>query len=124
MYITNQWPDFQSLPISVDVQNALRNHLAEPFADESLAKAFWLECPCTLIIIEASDTKETLEQLDTETLNQFYFATQYPEYIEALCSDFTVKLSIINDEGSGFYLVINNRSELLTFDRPDSDQKS
>ncbi|NVJ66203.1 MAG: hypothetical protein HWE16_06920 [Gammaproteobacteria bacterium] len=124
MHIEHQWPDFQSLPMSIVSQDSLRNYLIEPFGDEVFAKSFWRLYPCTLIIIEASDTKETLEQLDTETLNQFYFATQYPEYTEALCSEFTVKLSIINDEGAGIYLVINNRSELLTFDRPDSNRKS
>ena len=115
MQIIKEWPASLKLALPETVKQALLNHLIEQFSDEATAQDFWVECPSTLIIIEASDNVGTLVLIDITTRQQVEFAITNPEYSEALNNDYTINLSIVNDEGAGIYLVINNNSELLHF---------
>ena len=113
MQIINKWPTDTLLAIPCNVKKALLKHLLEPFSDEVAACAFWAKYPSTIFFIEASENIDSLRLLNDITQHQIEFALSYPEYSEPLTEEYTVNLSITNDEGAGIYLVINNGSELL-----------
>lgn len=121
MQIINHWPEEHELALTEEVKIALFNHLIEPFGDEFEAKEFWSEYPSMLFIISESDDLETLNNFDDVVQQQVEFALANPEYSESLTNLYTVSLSIINDEGSGIYLVMNKGSEILRLNSSNED---
>jgi len=94
MQLINHWPVSNKLALPETIKQSLLAHLRQAFDDEATAKAFWIECPSTLIIIEESDTYSLLSKLSETTLAQIKFAISNPEYTEELGMNFTVKISV------------------------------
>lgn len=100
----NHWPAITELTLPELVAQDLYRHLLLPFDTESIAREFWEEAPSTVIILNDTDT---IEQLKHSALwEQIAFALTYPEYTEPLAMHYQVMLTIMNDSGSGLYLVI------------------
>lgn len=113
MQLINHWPVSNKLALPETIKQSLLTHLTEPFGDEITAKSFWSEYPSTIIIIENSDTTNLISKLSETTLAQIKFAITNPEYTEELGMNFTVRLSIISDDGAGLYLVSHTETPLI-----------
>ncbi|WP_444998440.1 hypothetical protein [Aliikangiella sp. IMCC44359] len=121
MQMINHWPEKHELALPEKAKVALLNHLIEPFGDETAAKEFWSEYSSTIFIISKSDNLGTFNNFDDVVQQQIGFALANPEYCEPLTDLYTISLSIINDEGSGIYLVINKGSEISRLNRSNED---
>ena len=99
-YITH-WPDMVELTLPEAVSQVLYEQLLEPFDSEDEAKQFWGETFSTIIILDPSDAIEGSELQD-----QIQFALTYPEYTVSLSMDYQLSVTIVNDSGSGIFLVI------------------
>lgn len=112
MQFVNHWPVSKDLALPEPVKQSLLAHLIEPFGDEHTAKSFWSEYPSTIVILESSDSTDSLSKLSEITKQQIKFAFSSPEYSDELGMGYTIKLSITNDEGSGIYLIAPPNSQL------------
>lgn len=113
MQLINHWPMSHKLALPETIKQSLLTHLIEPFGDDHCAKSFWSEYPSTIIIIENSDTENLLSKLSETTQEQIKFAITNPEYSNELGLGYTVKLSIISDDGAGMYLVSHSNNQLI-----------
>ena len=104
MQYINHWPDIDELALQETVTQDLHRHLLEPFDSEASAKAFWKEAPSTVIILDPTDSITSLKE--SEAWPQIEFALTYPEYTLPLKMDYQLLVAIVNDSGSGIYLVI------------------
>lgn len=122
MQVITSWDDLKTISMPKNVSQALVNHLIEPFNDEAGAKAFWSACPTVLFFFEQSDSLESLSSLEKSQHLQAQFALDYPEYREELIEGYVIQLAILNDEGSGVYLVIDPHSKILNsaLDAPEA----
>ena len=102
-YITH-WPDMAKLNIPEAVSQDLQRRLLEPFDSEASAKSFWNETSTTLLILDPTDTITALKESDV--WNQIEFALTYPEYTVPLSKGYQLSVTIVNDSGSGIFLVI------------------
>ena len=101
-YITH-WPDITELALSETLAQDLQHRLLEPFDSESSAKEFWEETSSTIIILDPSDSITSLK--GSEAWSQIEFTLTYPEYTVPLSMDYRLLVAIVNDSGSGIYLV-------------------
>ena len=101
MQYINHWPDVAELNLPTIVSQDLRRHLLEPFDSEEDAKAFWIETDTVLIILAPSDSIQ-----DSDCRDQIEFALKYPEYTENLKNGYRFNLAVVNDLGSGIFLVL------------------
>ena len=114
MQLINHWPVSNILALPESIKHSLLSHLTVPFDDEIIAaKLFWSETQSSLIIIEKSDTYNLLSKLSETTQSQIKFAITNPEYTDELGMGYTVKLSIISDDGTGLYLVSHTDTPLI-----------
>jgi len=113
MQLINHWPVSNNLALPETIKKSLLTHLTEPFGDEITAKSFWSEYPSTIVIIEKSDTNNSLSKLSETTQDQIKFTITNPEYSDDLGLGYTVKLSIISDDGTGIYLVSHSNNHLI-----------
>ena len=104
MQYINHWPDKTKLSLPDTVAQDLHRQLLEPFDSETSAKAFWDESSTTLIILDPTDSIEDLKGSDA--WSQIDFALTYPEYTVPLSKGYQLSVTIVNDSGSGIYLVI------------------
>ena len=104
MQYINHWPDMSELALPEAVAQDLQQQLLEPFDSVASAKAFWKESSSTLIILDHTDSITALKESDA--WNQIEFALTYPEYTITLTMDYQLMVAIVNDSGSGIYLVI------------------
>ena len=104
MQYINHWPDKAEPALPETLAQDLYGRLLEPFEDEASAKEFWDETSSTLIILEPTDATTQLKESDT--WNQIDFALTYPEYTVPLNMGYQLMVAIVNDSGSGIYLVI------------------
>ena len=104
MQYINHWPDTADLHFPKAVDRDIHRQLLEPFDSVGEAKDFWEETSCTLIILTPSDTIEDLKRSDT--WSQIEFALTYPEYTVPLPMEYVLSVTIVNDSGSGIFLVI------------------
>ena len=104
MQYINHWPEMAELTLPEPVSHDLYRQLLEPFDSEGEAKNFWEEAPSTLIILDPTDNITQLKESDT--WNQIEFALTYPEYTVPLSMDYQLSVTIVNDSGSGIFLVI------------------
>ena len=101
MQYINHWPDMAEITLPEAVSQDLYKQLLEPFDSEASARAFWDETSSTLIILDPSDTIS-----ESEFQDQIDFALTYPEYTLPLSMDYLLMVAIVNDSGSGIYLVV------------------
>jgi len=113
MQIINHWPASSNLALPETIKKALLTHLIEPFGDNHSAKYFWSEYPSSIIIIDELDTISSLNKLSKITQEQITFAITNPEYTDELGRGYTVKLSIISDDGAGMYLIRHSNNQLI-----------
>ena len=104
MQYINHWPDITKLSLPETVAQDLHHRLLEPFDDEAAAKEFWIETSTTLIILDPTDSIKALKE--SEAWSQIEFALTYPEYTVPLSMDYQLMVAIVNDSGSGIYLVV------------------
>ena len=104
MQYINHWPDMAELALPEAVSQDLHQQLLQPFDSLGEAKEFWQEAPSTIIILDPSDTIAQLK--DSDTWNQIEFALTYPEYTLPLNMGYQLLVAIVNDSGSGIYLVV------------------
>ena len=102
-YITH-WPDMAELELPDTVSQDLQHRLLEPFDDEDAAREFWYESSTTLIILDPTDTITQLK--DSDVYSEIEFALTYPEYTLPLSLGYQLSVTIVNDSGSGIFLVI------------------
>ena len=98
------WSDMATLDLLEEVSHEIRTHLIAPFESEQEAIAFWQEAPSSIIILDSTDSIDSLQQSDN--WNAIEFALTYPEYDVALSNGYQMLVAITNDSGSGIYLVI------------------
>ena len=101
MQYINHWPDISELALPETLAQDLFGQLLQPFDSAGEAKEFWQEAPSTIIILDPSDTIE-----GSDAWTQIEFALTYPEYTVPLSMDYQLMVAIVNDSGSGIYLVI------------------
>ena len=104
MQYINHWPDTAELSLPEPVAQDLYRQLLEPFDSEASAKEFWDETSTTIIILDPTDSIKRLKQ--DSAWNQIEFALTYPEYTLPLKMDHQLLVAIVNDSGSGIYLVV------------------
>ena len=104
MQYINHWPDKTKLSLPDIVTRDLQHRLLEPFDSEASAKQFWNETSTTLIILDHTDSITALKENDAWT--QIEFALTYPEYTVPLSMGYQLSVAIVNDSGSGIYLVV------------------
>ena len=92
------------LTLPKSVSQDLYRQLLEPFDSEQSAKAFWEETSSTIIILEPADSIKRLKQ--DSAWSQIEFALTYPEYTVPLSKGYQLSVTIVNDSGSGIFLVI------------------
>lgn len=91
--------EVSQLPLPETVAAALWQELIAPFEDdEAIAADFWRDTDTTLFCINTLPLTDEL----TEPLR---FALNYPEHESPLIEDWVLLLAILNDEGSGVYVV-------------------
>lgn len=113
MQLINHWPASSNLALPETIKKALLTHLIEPFGDNHSARSFWSEYPSLIIIIDELDTINSLNTLSDTTQEQIKFAITNPEYSDELGFGYTIKLSIISNDGSGMYLVSRSNNQLI-----------
>lgn len=104
MQYINHWPEMVELTLPEAVSQDLYRQLLEPFDSEGDAKQFWEETFSTVIILDPSDNIKTLKESDV--WNELEFALMYTEYTVLLAMDYQLSVTIVNDSGSGIFLVI------------------
>ena len=100
----NHWPDLAEITLPEEVSQDLFLRLIEPFDSESAAKNFWNESSTTLIILDPTDSITALKGSDA--WSQIEFTLTYPEYTVPLKMGYQLMVAIVNDSGSGIFLVI------------------
>lgn len=103
MQLINHWPSVNEIALSELVATEVIAFLVEPFVNEEQAKAFWLECPSTIIIL---DKTCLLNELDNKLQQQISFCINNPEFEEVLSNGYRLLLAIVSDDGAGCYLVL------------------
>ena len=104
MQYINHWPEMTKITLPEAVSQDLYRQLLEPFDSEASAKDFWDETSSTLIILDPNDTISELQQ--DSLWNQIEFALTYPEYTVPLPKGYQLSVTIVNDSGSGIFLII------------------
>ncbi len=104
MQYLNHWPDITKLALPDPVAQDLYQQLLEPFSSEGEAKALWVEVPSTIIILNSFDSIDQL--MKSDSWSDIAFTLTYPEYTEPLKMDYQLMVAIVNDSGSGIFLVI------------------
>lgn len=118
MKLIKQFKDLDNLNISTTIKKQLKEELLKPFnGDENQASNFWTEIGTNLILIEKSDTENSLVKESQQIQELIQFVLEYPEYVLLLTDkkgDYLLVLSILNDEGSGCYLLMpkNHQSKI------------
>ena len=112
MFITQSWPECSNLGLHPNLSNQLQSGLLEPFSSAEEAKAFWTECPTTLMVVHHYDRFES-QHLSTELIQQLVFALTYSEFADQLPDDYQLSLTIVHDDGAGFYLLIPTNHSLI-----------
>jgi hypothetical protein len=92
MQYINHWTDPATLDLPAAVSKDIHQRLLEPFASEQEAKSFWQEAPSTIIILDPTDSIETVQQDET-----IQFALTYPEYDNPLSNGYQLLVAIVND---------------------------
>ena len=100
----NHWPDPAELALPETITQDLQQRLLEPFDSETSAKAFWVEASSTIIILGPTDSITALKGSDA--WSQIDFALTYTEYTVPLSMGYQLSVTIVNDSGSGIFLVI------------------
>ena len=104
MQYINHWPNMVEMALPEAVSQDLFLQLLQPFDSAGEAKEFWQETYCTLIILDHNDSFKDLQQ--NSDWNQIEFTLTYPEYTVQLAMDYRLLVAIVNDSGSGVYLVV------------------
>lgn len=104
MQYINHWPDTAEMNAPDAVSRNAYRQLLKPFDSKAAAKEFWNETSSTLIILDPTDTVEDLHR--DSAWSQIEFALTYPEYTVPLSMNYQLLVSIVNDSGSGIYLVV------------------
>ncbi len=115
MKIIKYWKELKSILLPNNLQVDLLNHLLQATNnDEALYDEYWLNS--VIIII---DSTEDINLLAHNSINAFsqYFPNpyqeaikrllHYPEYIDVLNKDYFIALNVMDDEGSGLFLVFD-----------------
>ena len=92
------------LNIPKAVSQNLQHRLLEPFDSIEKAKEFWDETSSALISLAPTDSITQLKESDA--WSQIEFALTYPEYTLPLKMGYQLSVAIVNDSGSGIYLVV------------------
>ncbi len=103
MQIINHWPNVNEISLPVLVATEVIAFLGEPFTNEKEAKAFWLECPSTIIILNETCV---VHELDSDLQQQVLFCINNPEFEEVLPNGYRILLAIVSDDGAGCYVVL------------------
>jgi len=106
MQIINTWPEEIKLALPESVTTALIKHLKDPFTDQDEAKSYWQEENPILVILDDSDTRDSLKQLNDLLHHKIGRALDNPEYSEDLTHDYVIKLAIFSNAGEGIYCVL------------------
>ncbi len=104
MQYINHWPDISELALPEPLTQDLHQQLLQPFDSEASAKEFWGKTSSTIILLEPAENITQLQENDV--YSEIDFALTYPEYTLPLKNGYLLLMAIVNDSGSGIYLVI------------------
>lgn len=114
MKIIESIADVQSLPLPLplplpqSIKTELSLSLTSAFESIEDTEKFWQENGCFLMMIELSDTVESLDEHDRENCYWLDFITTYPEDVLVLGDEdaYLLALAITSDAGAGGYLLV------------------
>lgn len=111
MQIVKSYTELVELNLPIQHKDSLITHLAESFQGKTdELKKNWEKVGITLVLIDEGDTDHELSFIDGESLSLIEYVISYPEYVLIL-EPFVIGLAILNDHGSGCYLVGHTNSE-------------
>lgn len=93
------------LALDDDVLNALIVEIEQPFESAIALTLFWKQTNTHLLLIEPDDDLNYLSTSDSLVA----FALKYPEWTLNLPKGYQLSLAVLNDEGSGCYLLQPSR---------------
>lgn len=108
------WPGSVDLGLPDPLRRSLMNALISPFATETDARAFWDDYGGCLAILEPSDDQQALSALPQPDASHIEMALRFPDFTESIGTTHLASVSIVSDEGAGFYLLIPLTHPLLT----------
>mgnify|MGYP000167991634 FL=1 len=110
MKMITDWPGDVDLSLAEDEKDKIMSLLIEPFENETEAKVFWQSYGNALLIVSGNDTVDSILSLPEQLREQVNHALTYPEFVEKVPGSYDeqglmLTLSIMNDEGSGNYIL-------------------
>lgn len=106
MQVLHYLPTIEELALPLSTAVKVVENLVEPFGNLSNAEAYWSEYPSPIFIITGQDkVASAIASLDGFMQHFIELADANPEFIEPLPKGYQLSLTIINDEGSGVYLI-------------------
>lgn len=99
-------PTLDEIGLPKETAKRLLEYFTQPFSSLNEAADFWLSSGTTAVIITAQDNLPSVfESLTKPTLQLIELAETQPEFTVPLPNYYQLSLVIINDYGSGCYLI-------------------
>lgn len=106
MQVLHYLPTMEELALPLSTAIKVVEKLVEPFGNLGDAEAYWSEYPSPIFIITGQDkVVSAIASLDGFMQHFIELADTNPEFVELLPKGYQLSLTIINDEGSGVYLI-------------------
>jgi hypothetical protein len=106
MQVLHYLPTMEELALPLSTAIKVVEKLVEPFGNLGDAETYWSEYPSPIFIITGQDkVASAIASLDGFMQHFIELADTNPEFVELLPKGYQLSLTIINDEGSGVYLI-------------------
>ncbi|MEZ8021352.1 hypothetical protein [Vibrio splendidus] len=115
MKTISKFDELDDLPIPSDIRVKLKQHMIEPFDNsEAATSSFWDEVGTSLILIEETDTDDTIKAESESVQHLTRFCTNYPEFVLLINSEecnYILAVAIVTSEGGGVYITAPTSNE-------------
>lgn len=106
MQVLHYLPAMEELALPLSTAIKVVEKLVEPFGNLDDAATYWSEYHSPIFIITEQDkVVSAIASLDGFMQHFIELADTNPEFVELLPKGYQLSLTIINDEGSGAYLI-------------------
>ncbi|OUS29521.1 hypothetical protein A9Q98_06275 [Thalassotalea sp. 42_200_T64] len=106
MQLINYIPNQRRLALPRRVAKQVIHNLVEPFFNLKEAKAFYKECPTSIVIFNRTcNTAIPDEWLNDITTHFIKQAIENPEHKYDLADEYEMMLTITSDAGNGLYVI-------------------